>query len=50
MAANVFVITATTYKEIDKPEIKHDDPDNEVQTRNEEFRVDHGIHDSAPLL
>jgi hypothetical protein len=50
MAAKLFVINHHSHKEIDKPEIERDDPDNEEKTRKEEFCVDHGIHHSTPLL
>ena len=38
-----------SHKKVDKPEIEHDDGDNEEKTRDEVFRVNHGIHQRRPL-
>ena len=38
-----------SHKKVYKPEIEHDDGGNEEKTRDEVFRVDHGIHQRGPL-
>ena len=37
-------------KQINKPEIENNDADDEIETGDEEFGIDHRVHKGRPLL